>query len=68
MILLITISFAQIMMFYKNHQQKKLEEDELNNRSDKIENCIDIQNKNKRTIYENIKLIEYCIDKFGTVK
>ena len=52
----------------KIHQSKKLEEENLNIERDKIENCIDIENKSKRTYYENIKLSEYCIDKFGTKK
>tara|TARA_B100001287_G_scaffold210169_1_gene179021 strand:- start:365 stop:529 length:165 start_codon:yes stop_codon:yes gene_type:complete len=54
-------------MFDKNNKLKKVE-DELTDQSYKIENCIDIENKNKRTIYENIKLSEYCIDNFGTNK
>ncbi len=65
-ILLITTCLIQFMIL-KNKQLKKAEE-ELNKQSDKIENCIDIQNKNKRTIYENIKLSEYCIDNFGNTK
>ena len=52
----------------KIDQLKKLEEENLNNERDKIKNCIDIENKSKRTYYENIKLSEYCIDKFGTNK
>tara|TARA_B100000212_G_scaffold165589_1_gene124562 strand:- start:91 stop:324 length:234 start_codon:yes stop_codon:yes gene_type:complete len=58
---------VQFIIYKKNYQLKKVEE-ELNNHSDKIENCIDIENKNKRSIYENIKLSEYCIDNFGTNK
>ena len=58
---------VKFIIFNKNYQLKKVEE-ELNNHSDKIENCIDIENKSKRTYYENIKLSEYCIDKFGTKK
>ena len=65
LIFLITICVVQLL--YKNKQLEKVEE-EINNQSDKIENCIDIENKNKRTIYENIKLSEYCIDNFGTMK
>ena len=65
-ILLITTCLIQFMILKKNKQLKKAEE--LNKQSDKIENCIDIQNKNKRTIYENIKLSEYCIDNFGNTK
>ena len=65
LIFLSTICVVQLL--YKNKQLEKVEE-EINNQSDKIENCIDIENKNKRTIYENIKLSEYCIDNFGTMK
>ena len=65
LIFLITICVVQLL--YKNKQLEKVEE-EINNQSDNIENCIDFENKNKRTIYENIKLSEYCIDNFGTIK
>ena len=68
MLLLITTSFLPIIVTYKNNHLKKLEEEKLKNKSDKIQKCIDIENKNKRTIYENIKLSEYCIDEFGSVK
>ena len=40
----------------------------LDNQSEMIKNCIDLENKNKRSIYENIKLSEYCIDNFGIIK
>ena len=68
LVLLIITCFVQFIRAYKNNQLKKLEEEDFNNQSDKIENCIDFENKNKRTIYENIKLSEYCIDKFGRIK
>ena len=67
LILLSTTFFVQFMKFYENKQLKKLEE-KLDNQSDIIENCIDFENKNKRSIYENLKLSEYCIDNFGTIK
>jgi len=66
-ILLSTTCFIQFIIIYRNNHLKKGEE-QLNIKSEKIENCIDIENKNKRSIYENIKLIEYCIDNFGTTK
>ena len=68
LILLSIIFFVQFFIINKNNQLKKLEEEELNNQSDKIESCIDIKNKNKRSIYENIKLSEYCIENYGTIK
>tara|TARA_Y100001978_G_C23539701_1_gene359138 strand:+ start:473 stop:637 length:165 start_codon:yes stop_codon:yes gene_type:complete len=50
---------------HKNNEFKKFEKEELNTHSDKIERCIDIENKNKRTISENIKLSKYCIQNFS---
>ena len=66
-IFLSTACLVQFIKFYENKQLKKVEE-KLNNQRDIIENCIDFENKNKRSIYENIKLSEYCIDNFGTIK
>ncbi len=54
LILLSTTCFVLFIKFYENKQLKKLE-DKLDNQSDIIENCIDFENKNKRSIYENIK-------------
>ena len=45
LILLITTLFSLIVVTYKNYHLKKLEEKELNTQSDKIKNCIDIENK-----------------------
>ena len=67
-ILIFTTGLIQIILIFKNSQLKKIEEKKIRNHSDKIENCIDIENKNKRTIYENINLSEYCINKFGIVR
>ena len=64
LILLSTTCFIQFIIFFRNYQLKKLEK--LNNQSDKIEKCIDIENKNKRSMFENIKLSEYCINNFGS--
>ena len=64
LILLSTTCFVQFIKFYEN---KQLEE-KLYHQSDTIEKCIDFENKNKRSIYENIKLSEYCIDNFGIIK
>ena len=68
LILIITAGFIQIIYSIKNRQIREIEEKELNIHSEKIENCIDIENKSRRRVYENIKLSEYCIDKFGTFK
>ena len=67
LILLSATCLIQFIKFYENKQIKRLEE-KLGNQSDIIENCIDFENKNKRSINENIKLSEYCINNFGTIK
>ena len=67
LILLSTACFVQFIKLYENKQLKEKKE-KLDNQSDKIEKCIDFKNKNKRSIYENLKLSEYCIDNFGTIK
>ena len=66
LILLSATYFIQFIKFYENKQLKKIEE-KLDNQSTIIEECIDFENKNKRSIYANIKLSEYCIDNFGTI-
>ena len=66
LLILLSTSFFVQFIFNKYNQFKK--EKELNNQSDRIENCIDIENKSKRSVYENIKLSEYCIDNFVTTK
>ena len=65
LILLITTCLIQSIILFKNNQLKKIKEKELMIYIEKLENCIDIENKNKRSFYENIQLSEYCIDKFG---
>ena len=67
LILLSTTFFVKYIKFYENKQFNKGEE-KLDIQSHIIEKCIDFENKNKRSIYENIKLSEYCIDNFGIIK
>lgn len=67
LILLSTTCFVQFIKFYENKHLKKGEE-KLDIQSDIVEKCIDFENKNKRSIYENIKLSEYCINNFGIIK
>ena len=67
LILLCTTIFVQFIKFYEIKQLKKVEE-KIDNQIGTIENCIDFENKNKRSNYENIKLSEYCINKFGSIR
>ena len=67
LILLITTCLVNLFISYENKQIKKLDK-QLDNQIDRVGKCIDFDNKNKRSINENIKLSEYCIDNFGTIK
>ena len=67
LILLSATYFIQFIKFYENKQLIKIEE-KLDNQRDIIEKCIDFENKNNRSIYENIKLSEYCMENFGAIK
>ena len=64
-LLLVIFIFFFILKLIKKMESIKSEKIDLINQSIKLSNCIDIQNNNKRKIYENIKLKEYCINKFG---
>ena len=33
-----------------------------------LNECFDLKNKSKRTINESLKLIEYCLEEFGSEK
>ena len=67
LILLITTCFAQFIKFIENKQLKKVY-DKLDIQSDTIELWIDFENKNRRSIFENIKLSEYFLNNFGNIK
>ena len=64
-ILIIIISSIFVQLF-KVIKYQRLEKKEVYNLRIKIKNCIDINNKNKRKVNENIELIEYCINEFGS--
>ena len=66
LLILLSASCVVQLIIYKNKQLENVEE-EVYNKINQIEKCIDIENKNKRSIYENIRLSEYCIDNFGII-
>ena len=44
----------------------KNEEESLLNESVRVLNeCLDLENKNKRTLKKSIELIEYCLEEYG---
>ena len=47
---------------------KKEEKNKLKKSAEILNECFDLKNKSKRTINESLKLIEYCVEEFGSEK
>ena len=64
---IIFIYFIQIFRNYNVSRELKLEERNRIQQSAEILNgCFDLKNKSKRSTNESMKLIEYCLGKYGT--
>ena len=68
-IYLILFLIGIVLIFAATNQNpKRLKNIQLKNKSIKLSDCIDIENKNSRNLYENIELIEFCLNEFRTTK
>ena len=47
---------------------KTEEKNKLRTSAEILNECFDLKNKSKRTINESLKLIEYCLEEFGSEK
>ena len=47
---------------------KNEEKNKLKKSAETLNECFDLENKSKRTINESLKLIEYCLEEFGSEK
>ena len=66
-ILIIIFSFIGIKKLIYINQVKILKNKEsfLNESTRVLDECFDLENKNKRTLNKSIELIEYCIEEYG---
>ena len=48
---------------FKNEEKNKFKKS-----AEILNECFDLKNKSKRTINESLKLIEYCLEEFGSEK
>ena len=48
---------------FKNEEKNKLKKS-----AEILNECFDLKNKSKRTINDSMKLIEYCLEEFGSEK
>ena len=47
---------------------KKEEKNKLKKSAEVLNECFDLKNKSERTLNDSMKLIEYCLDQYGTEK
>ena len=47
----------------KNEKKNKLKKS-----AEILNDCFDLKNKSKRTINDSLKLVEYCLEEFGSEK
>ena len=54
--------------FTISNELKNEEKNKLKKSAEILNECFDLENKSKRTINESLKLIEYCLEEFGSEK
>ena len=62
------ISFKTYLNFIISSDLKKEEKNKLKRSAEVLNECFDLKNKSKRTINDSMKLIEYCLEEFGSEK
>ena len=62
------ISFKTYRNFTISSDSKNEEKNKLKKSAEILNECFDLKNKSKRTINESLKLIEYCLEEFGSEK
>ena len=70
-ILIITFSLLGIKKLIYVNQSKDLKNNAkpvLNEYARVLNECFDLENKNKRTLNKSIELIEYCLEEYGYKK
>ena len=62
------ISLKTYRDFIISSDIKKEEKNKLKKSAEVLNECFDLKNKSKRTINDSMKLIEYCLEEFGSEK
>ena len=60
------ISFKTYRDFTISSDLKKEEKNKLKKSAEVLNNCFDLKNKSQRSLNDSLKLIEYCLDKYGS--
>ena len=62
------ISFKIYRDFIISSDLKKEEKNKLKKSAEVLNECFDLKNKSERTLNDSMKLIEYCLEKYGSKK
>ena len=65
LIFIMTISLIFISFLFnkefKRNKSDQFRNSDIKDNNLKLESCVDIKNKTKRKLHENIELLEYCV-------
>ena len=71
-LILLSMIFLLGLKTYRNYSisrnLKNEEKDKLKKSAEILNECFDLKNKNQRTLNDSLKLIEYCLKEYGSVK
>ena len=69
-LILLTMTFLIGLKTYRNFiiskELKNEEKNKLKKSAEVLNNCFDLKNKSQRSLNDSLKLIEYCLDKYGS--
>ena len=66
--IVLLISLKTYRNFIISSELKNEEKNRLKKSAEVLNKCFDLKNKSKRTQNDSLKLIEYCLEKFGSEK
>ena len=66
--LMFVISFKTYRDFNISSDLKKEEINKLKKSAEVLNECFDLKNKSERTLNDSMKLIEYCLEGYGSEK
>ena len=66
--ILLLFGFKIYHNFNISRNIKNEEKNKLKKTAEILNDCFDLENKNKRTINDSLKLIEYCLREYGMDK
>ena len=62
------ISLKTYRDFIISSDLKKEEKNKLKKSAEVLNECFDLKNKSERTLNDSMKLIEYCLEQYGSEK